>query len=155
MKWQITGADRATGEEKTVTVEAHDERQAQLQAKAMNLLVAEMKQVSQVSDYQPMYEGKITPPEPPEEYAELYGAASSLGTVSSILSGIGWGCILLGLFGGVVIAISFANERVEFAPAALAAIISGSISGFISGLFLLFAGSLGRTVAAMGMRCGI
>jgi len=44
MKWQVTGADRETGEDKTIEVEAVDEAQAIRRAARMGLLVASAEQ---------------------------------------------------------------------------------------------------------------
>jgi hypothetical protein len=85
MKWQITGADRGTGEDRTIAVDADDETAARLKAKEHNLLVSSVAP-SRVSDHQwaaaQLQQTNTTP-----EYAELYSTAGWSMT-STAISGV-------------------------------------------------------------------
>jgi len=109
MRWKIIGADRATGEDRVVTVEASDERAALLSAKEFNLLVAEVQQ--EVIPPQPVMRSvekldytsqdlhKIAAasaqiPRSPK-YEEIPRCASDLKSLSLFFSALGWICLVL------------------------------------------------------------
>jgi hypothetical protein len=152
MKYRIAGADRGTGEDKTIEVEAFDERQATLRAKAMNLLVENIELTNPVPDYQSSPPENNTRTEQPStsDYANLQSAATGLAGVGTLFSGLGWAAIIVGLFGLLVgVVLSFAPQG-QLAPGASITAIAIGLTVAAWGTIVLFAGELGRTVAEMG-----
>lgn len=147
MKWRVTGADRATGEDKTVEVEAHDEHQAQLRAKSLNLLVEKMEMTTVVPAYQA--------PEPRREladgYNDLSGASASLSGLGSVVSAVGWLAIVVGLLAAVFgLMASLSKGPGSIDGATTTALMIGGLSALGWGLMVLLAGELTRMIAAMG-----
>lgn len=154
MKWRIIGADRATGEEKTITVDADSERGAVLRAKESNLLVEKIEMTTPIPDYkgppliQPNHQSQ---PGSENEYRELAAAAWGLNATSKIFTGLGWTAVALGCLAMLMgIIFGFAPEPQRASASAIITIIGAGISLLVWGFLLAFAGGLGTTIARMG-----
>jgi hypothetical protein len=151
MKYVIKGADRGTGEDRTVTVDAHDEHQAALRAKELNLLVAEMKCVTPIPDYDPMPEG-AAPVEELYSYPDIDRNAASLVRVSAICAGMGWACVIVAVVaGGMAVVMLSDAQRGSAAPSpAIPFLFAALISCLLWSLPLFAASAVMKMLASMG-----
>lgn len=153
MKWRITGADRASGEDKTIVVDADDERQAQLRAKERNLLVEHVERDA------PDYETINTPMKAVPEYRELRDANTGLYSSGQTMTILGYLAltaavfVILAMFTLMAAAKDVVTASEAEAVVRAARIISlggGAVTLVIFGVIFLWAGSMAKGVASMG-----
>jgi len=116
-KWRIVGAEKTTGEEVAIEVDAHDEASAELEANERGVLVAEMEEIHAVPlEYQaPTYPAEPVPRQPmpaiqddpsqPPDYKEIRSGAETLDLLAALCTGLAVFAVFGALF-AVMVAIS-------------------------------------------------
>lgn len=132
--WTIEGADKTTGKERVMTVEAMDEKEAAIEASAAGLLVSAVHEL---------------PPAPPapkpaklakSAYQGIVRGAGTLDVVASLLMIIGWVSIAIGAIGVVAGFGQLSHGEAGFAiGAGVGAIINGIVMVVASTLISMFA----------------
>jgi hypothetical protein len=141
MKWRIAGADRATGADRTIEVEADDEWQAKMRAKERNILVEKLEMTTPAYQSQPS-------PNLIEVSKIISSRATGLSATAIFFAAVGWIAALVMFVGfGGGIALMLQGERPELVSPA----ITAGLSAFFSTIACFAVSGVLRMLAAIGL----
>lgn len=155
MQWQIIGAHRETGEEKTIVLEAADRATAERRAGRRGLLIEKVLPVATLveTETSPLTSPVISyqsptqePPAPsaviePPKYVWIVGGSHILGIEAAI-------CLVVAIIGGITAVVAWMNSGSNGSYIAVPATVVFLV-GLITGTLLLMCAELALAVRDM------
>lgn len=143
MKFRVTGADRITGQEAVLVIDANSEEEAASIASTRGLLTASVVTITPIANDQP----RPAAPAPPLNTASDHGLIAAGKWLGAYADWITWAGVLYAISGVCMVIVGFSLAE----PNGRILLIAAGASAIVSGLFILACGAALRMIRAIGL----